>query len=59
MDTLVEADDSPECEERVNVALRLADRHAAYVMGLMVRERLHVPGIDGGPAEGAPTFETS
>ena len=42
-DILVVTDDTPECEERINIALRLAARHAAHVMGLMVRERIHVP----------------
>ena len=42
-DILVVADDTPECEERVGVALRLAARHDAHVIGLMVREQVYVP----------------
>ena len=42
-DILVVADDTPECEERVAVALRLAARHDAHAIGLMVREQVYVP----------------
>ena len=37
-DILVVVDDTPACDERVNVALRLAARHEAHLIGLMVNE---------------------
>ena len=37
-DILVVVDDTPGAEERVNVALRLAARHQAHLIGLMVSE---------------------
>ena len=42
-DILVVTDDTPECEERVNVALGLAERHDAHAIGLMVQEQVYVP----------------
>ena len=42
-DILVAADDTAECEERVSVAVRLAARHEAHVIGLMVREQVYIP----------------
>ena len=36
-DILVVTDDTPRCEERVDVAMRLAARHEAHVIGLMVQ----------------------
>ena len=47
---LVVLDDAPGCEERVNVALRLATQHGARVTGLMVekgcrRSRLATTGL--------------
>lgn len=37
-DILVVVDDAPACEERVNVAIRLAARHEAHLIALMVHE---------------------
>ena len=42
-DILIVADDTPQCEERVSVALRLAQQHQAHAIGLMVEERVYVP----------------
>lgn len=42
-DIFVVLDDTAECEERVNVAVRLAERHEAHLMGLMVVEQFRVP----------------
>ena len=42
-DILVVTDDTPRCEEHVNVALKLAARHDAHVIGLMVQEQAHLP----------------
>ena len=42
-DILVVVDETPQCEERMNVALRLAARHESHVMGLMVRDHVRVP----------------
>lgn len=42
-DILVVVDDTPRSEEQVNVALRLAARHEAHVIGLMVHERVYLP----------------
>ena len=36
-------DDTPECEERVNVALGVAARHDAHAIGMMVQEQVYVP----------------
>ena len=37
-DILVVVDDAPACEERVNVAMQLAARNQAHLVGLMVNE---------------------
>ena len=37
-DILVVVDDTPACEARVNVAMQLAARHEAHLIGLMVNE---------------------
>jgi nucleotide-binding universal stress UspA family protein len=42
-DILVVTDDTPRCEEQVNVALKLAARHDAHVIGLMVQQPAHLP----------------
>ena len=42
-DILVLLDDTTECEERVNVALRLAERHQAQLIGLLVIEPAPIP----------------
>lgn len=42
-DILVVTDDTPECEERVNVALGLAARRDAHAIGMMVQEQVYVP----------------
>ena len=42
-DILVVLDDTNECEERVNVALRLAERHQAHLIGLLVIEPAPIP----------------
>lgn len=42
-DILVVTDDTPRCEEQVNVALALAARHDAHVIGLMVQQQAHLP----------------
>ena len=42
-DILVVTDDTPQCEERTNVALRLAGRHGAHAIGLMVGEQVYTP----------------
>ncbi len=42
-DILVVADDTPECAERVNIALGLAARHEAHAIGLMVQEQFYIP----------------
>ena len=42
-DILVVTDDTPRCEEQVNVALGLAARHDAHVIGLMVQQQAHLP----------------
>ena len=42
-DILVVLDDLAECEERIDVALRLAQRHEAHLIGLMVVEPVHIP----------------
>ena len=42
-DILVVLDDTTECEERVNVALRLAERHQAHLIGLLVIEPAPIP----------------
>ena len=39
-DILVVTDESPQCTERVNVAMRLAARHEAHVIGLMVHHHV-------------------
>ena len=39
-DILVVTDDTPQCEERVNVAVRLAARHGAHVIGLLVHHQV-------------------
>ena len=43
-DICVVLDDTAECEERVNVAVRLAQRHEAHLMGLLVMEPIRFPG---------------
>ena len=43
-DILLVMDDAPACEERLNVALRLAGAHGAHLIGLMVHE-VYVPPI--------------
>lgn len=42
-DIFVVLDDTSECEERVNVAVRLAERHEAHLSGLMAVEQVRVP----------------
>jgi len=42
-DILVVLDDTVECEARVNVALGLAQRHAAHLIGLLVIEPAPIP----------------
>ena len=42
-DILVVLDDTTECDERVNVALRLAERHQAHLIGLLVIEPAPIP----------------
>ena len=42
-DILVVADDTDECGERVEIALRLAKRHEAHVIGLIVHHYTHLP----------------
>ena len=42
-DILVVLDDAAECGARVDVALRLAQRHEAHLIGLMVIESAHIP----------------
>ena len=44
-DILVVTDETPQCEERINVAMRLAVRHEAHVIGLMVHERAGLPHV--------------
>ena len=52
-DILVVLDDTAECEARVDVALGLAQRHEAHLMGLMVIEPTHIPAyaMSGFPPE--------
>ena len=42
-DIVVVLDDTAECEERVEVALQLAQRHEAHLIGLMVIEGFSIP----------------
>ena len=42
-DILVVLDDTPECAARVDVALGLARRHEAHLIGLLVIEPAHIP----------------
>ena len=42
-DILVVTDDTPECEERVSVALGVAARYDAHAIGMMVQEQVYVP----------------
>ena len=42
-DILVVLDDTKQCEERVNVAVRLAERHQAHLTGLLVIEPVPIP----------------
>ena len=42
-DILVVTDDTPQCEERVNVAMHFATRYGAHVIGLMDHERIYLP----------------
>ena len=43
-DILVVADDTPESKERVQYAIRLAARHEAHAIGMMLRDDLSFAG---------------